>query len=88
MFAQNLFAGRTMKYFQTLEDKVRGLKVDDVNEAIGDYFDPDELVIATAGDFANAKPEKVEAGKSEQEAKPPAANQPGSSEKTEKQTSK
>ena len=54
--AQNLFAGRTMEYSQTLETKIRRLKVTDVNEAVKEFFDPDGLVIATAGDFASLKP--------------------------------
>ncbi len=61
LLSQNLFAGRTMKYFQTIETKIRELKTDDVNEAIRDYLDPDELVIAAAGDFASveqAKPDR------------------------------
>ena len=53
--SQNLFAGRTMEYFQSIEAKIRGLKIEDVNEAIQEYFDPDGLVIATAGDFASTK---------------------------------
>jgi zinc protease len=55
---QNLFAGRTMEYAQNFEAKVKKLKVEDVNEAISEYFDPDGLMIATAGDFKNAKPVK------------------------------
>jgi zinc protease len=53
---QNLFAGRTMEYAKDFEAKVKKLKVEDVNEAIAEYFDPDGLMIATAGDFKNAKP--------------------------------
>ncbi len=47
-----------MDYYKELEGKVQKLKVDDVNEAIKDYFDPDKLAIATAGDFAKAKAEE------------------------------
>ncbi len=53
---QNLFAGRTMEYTQNFEAKIKKLTLEDVNEAISEYFDPDGLTIATAGDFKNAKP--------------------------------
>ncbi len=60
VLTQNLFAGRTMEYFQMIEAKIRALKINDVHEAVRDYFEPDELVIATAGDFASVKPEKAD----------------------------
>ncbi|MDZ4849882.1 MAG: pitrilysin family protein [Pirellulaceae bacterium] len=53
--SQNLFAGRTMEYFQGIESKIRKLKIEDVNKTIKEYFDPDGLVIAMAGDFASVK---------------------------------
>jgi len=60
VLTQNLFAGRTMEYAQSMETKIRRLKLSDVNEAIQEYFDPEALVIATAGDFASVKPNVVE----------------------------
>jgi zinc protease len=88
LLSQNLFAGRTMKYSQTIESKIRELKVEDVNEAVRDYFDPDELVIATAGDFAavtQAKPgSKEEKGKSPAKSDGETTKAPPKSEKTAK----
>jgi zinc protease len=86
LLSQNLFAGRTMKYFETIESKIRELKSDDVNEAIRDYFDPDELVIAAAGDFASVEQTKPES-KAEKSKSPPKKNvgdNPNDSKKTEK----
>jgi hypothetical protein len=48
----NLFAGRNMKFYATTEAKIAKLTRDEVNEAIRKYFDPETLVIVTAGDFA------------------------------------
>jgi zinc protease len=55
LLSQNLFAGRTMDYARNLEARIGKLTVDEVNEAIREYVDPEGLVIATAGDF-KAKP--------------------------------
>jgi zinc protease len=52
VLSQNMFAGRTMIYAQNFENKVQALTVEDVNEAIKVYFDPEALVISVAGDFA------------------------------------
>ncbi len=52
VLSQNLFAGRTMSYAQTFEEKIRSLTVEQVNEAVREFFDPESLVIAVAGDFA------------------------------------
>jgi len=52
ILANNLFAGRDMQYYERLESQIAGLTVDAVNEAIVEYISPDNLVIATAGDFA------------------------------------
>ncbi len=58
ILANNLFTGRTMKYYETLESKISGLTVETVNEAISEYVSPDHLVIATAGEFAVPTPVK------------------------------
>lgn len=52
ILANNLFAGRDMSHYEKLEKEVAGLSVDAVNEAVSEYISPDDLVIATAGDFA------------------------------------
>ncbi len=52
ILASNLFAGRSMEYYEKLEADVARLTVEDVNEAISEYISPDRFVIATAGDFA------------------------------------
>ncbi len=52
ILTSSLFSGRNMNYFEKLEADVAALTVDDVNEAISEYFSPDTLVVATAGDFA------------------------------------
>jgi zinc protease len=51
----SLFAKRTMAHDEKFEAQVAALKVEDVNDAVRQYIVPDRLVIATAGDFANAK---------------------------------
>ncbi|MEQ1827114.1 MAG: pitrilysin family protein [Pirellula sp.] len=59
LLAVNLFTGRDMTYYEKLESTVAGLTVASVNEAISEYIEPDNFVIATAGDFAKptqAKP--------------------------------
>lgn len=52
LLASNLFAGRSMEYYEKLEADVARLTIEDVNEAIREYISPDRFVIATAGDFA------------------------------------
>ena len=52
LLASNLFAGRSMEYYEKLEADVARLTVEDVKEAISEYISPDHFVIATAGDFA------------------------------------
>jgi zinc protease len=58
ILANNLFAGRDMQYYQDFESQIEALTVDDVNEALEEFIDPDYLVIATAGDFAKPSPVK------------------------------
>jgi zinc protease len=95
VLAQNLFAGRTMEYFDKLENKIRQLKKEDVNEAISEYFDPEELVIAIAGDLAStksgsqasqppAKEKAEEKGKKEESDKAKSAEKKETAKKPEK----
>jgi len=56
LLASNLFAGRDMQYYERLESQIAELTVEEVNEAIEEYITPDNLVIATAGDFAKPTP--------------------------------
>jgi len=57
LLSMNLFAGRNMGFYATTEAKIAKLTPEEVNEAIRKYFDPETLVIVTAGDFArSAKP--------------------------------
>jgi zinc protease len=52
LLVNNLFAGRDMEYYEKLEARIASLSVEEVNEAIEQYIAPDNLVIATAGDFS------------------------------------
>jgi zinc protease len=54
LLSMNLFAGRDMGFYATTEAKIAKLTPDEVNEAIRKYFDPETLVIVTAGDFARS----------------------------------
>jgi zinc protease len=56
LLTSNLFAGRDMQYYERLESQIAELTVEEVNEAIEEYITPDNLVIATAGDFAKPTP--------------------------------
>ncbi|MGZ3183532.1 MAG: M16 family metallopeptidase [Telluria sp.] len=53
--AHDLTIGRTMKYDEELEAKVKALKVADVNAAMREYIKPANISIVSAGDFARAK---------------------------------
>jgi len=50
-----IFNERTMEYYAEHEDQIRSATVESVNEALRKYVDPDKLVEAIAGDFANVK---------------------------------
>ena len=58
ILANNLFTGRTMEYFEKLENEISKLTLSDINEAINEYVAADRFVIATAGDFSKANPPK------------------------------
>jgi zinc protease len=50
-----LHRGRTVAYEAELEKKFEALTPDQVSEAFRKYFDPQKVVIVTAGDFAAPK---------------------------------
>ncbi|MCY2975944.1 MAG: pitrilysin family protein [Planctomycetota bacterium] len=83
LLSMNLFAGRNMGFYATTEAKIAKLTTDEVNEAIRKYFDPETLVIVTAGDFArSAKPTQkpAEQAPAEPAATPPVAKPADSKE--------
>ena len=53
--SQNLYFGRTFQFDQELEDQVRAVTLEDVNQAIRDRLDLSKLTIVKAGDFANTR---------------------------------
>ncbi len=55
LLSTNQFAKRDASFVKQLEENIAKLSVEQVNEAIKKYINPDRLVIATAGDFANAQ---------------------------------
>ena len=55
LIEKNTDAGRTMEFVEAMEDKISKLTVGEVNAAIRKYLDPNQILIATAGDFAGAK---------------------------------
>jgi zinc protease len=46
-----------MTFQKQFEQQVASLTVDQVNAAIREWIRPERIVMATAGDFANVKPE-------------------------------
>ncbi len=51
LLADNLYAGRTMKYYADLENKIKDQTPETVLAALKKYVDPKRLVIVVAGDF-------------------------------------
>lgn len=51
LLESNAEAERTMKYAAEQEEQIRKLTVEQVNEAIRKYLNPDKLVVVAAGDF-------------------------------------
>ncbi len=51
----SLFVDRTMEYYADLEDKINALSVEDVNEVLRKYIDPDAIALTVAGDFKEAE---------------------------------
>ena len=50
-----LESGRDFMWNQEFEDRIRALSVEEVNQAMRDFLDEQQLSVAYAGDFANAK---------------------------------
>ena len=50
----NLYLDRTWAFSQEFEERVRALKVADVNAALRKYIDPSKMSVFKAGDFARA----------------------------------
>ena len=55
MLTSTSFLGRSMKHYAELEKKIQGLTVEQVQNAAKKYFDPDRLILVTAGDFEKKK---------------------------------
>lgn len=70
LLAGNLFAGRDMTYYEKLEKKIADLDVETVNDAVSEYINPDNFIIATAGDFAKPTPVNPNPGNPDPGAKP------------------
>ena len=51
--AQNLYFDRTFRFDKELENRVRSVTLEEVNQAICDRLDISRLTIVKAGDFAN-----------------------------------
>lgn len=49
-----LESGRDFTWNQTFEDNIRALKLEEVNQALREFLDMDQVSMALAGDFANA----------------------------------
>lgn len=54
ILSRQLFGDRTMKFEADQEARLAALTPEQVSAAAKKYIRPDELVIVTAGDFANA----------------------------------
>ena len=53
--AQNLYFDRTFAFDAALEDRMRSVTLEEVNQAIRDRLDLSKLTIVKAGDFANKR---------------------------------
>jgi len=53
--AQNLYFDRTFQFDQELEDRVRTITLNEVNQAIRDRLDLEKMTIVKGGDFANKR---------------------------------
>ena len=52
----NLYYDRDMMFYKTIEDKVNGLSVEDVNKVIKKYFKTlDKWTVINAGDFVETE---------------------------------
>src|SRR5690606_8724127 len=50
LLAQNIHADRTMEYYAKLENGIRSVTAEDVQEALKEHIDPDKLFTVVAGD--------------------------------------
>lgn len=50
-----MFNQRTMEYYDELEQQIQAVTIDEVNDAIRKFIEPDDLVIAIAGDFSKVE---------------------------------
>jgi zinc protease len=64
ILADNLRAGRTMKYYAELEKKIQAATVPEVGAAFRKHVDPQRIVIVEAGDF-HKKPVAAQSPKTE-----------------------
>ena len=55
ILSNTIYADRTMSHYSELEEQIEKLTAEDVLTAMQRHFDPDRLVVVTAGDFAAAK---------------------------------
>ncbi len=62
ILAENLHAGRSMKYYAGLERQIQSVTPEQVHAALVKYIDPKKLVIAVAGDFKRPTPDAKSAG--------------------------
>jgi zinc protease len=53
--AQNLYFDRTFQFDAELEDRIRSVTLEEVNQAIRDRLDLTKLTVVKAGDFANKR---------------------------------
>jgi zinc protease len=51
MLSQNLYLDRTMKFDADLDEKIRSLSLDAVNQALRKHIDPRKFSVVTAGSF-------------------------------------
>jgi predicted Zn-dependent peptidase len=59
-----------MMHYEKLEQQIAELDVETVNDAVSEYINPENFIIATAGDFAKPTPVTPNPAKPEPEAKP------------------
>ncbi|HEY1088699.1 MAG TPA: hypothetical protein VGE37_13440, partial [Archangium sp.] len=51
---QQLDLGRTTMFDKELEDRIKGLKVEDINATLKKYVDPKKFSVVKVGDFKAA----------------------------------
>lgn len=53
MLSEDLFVGRTFRYYEELDGKIQKLSADEIAVAMKKHLDLERLVVATAGDFSD-----------------------------------